>query len=186
MKIIIPDYPKRQVQKLSRLTRRWRKIHRYLGLILAVFLLISAVTGIFLGWKKEADILQPPTQKGTATGLGKWLPLENLTNRSTLALNEKLKATYNIYRIDVRPDKGIAKITYKPGYWEVQIDGASGEVLSIEKRYSDLLEKIHDGSIISDAFKLVSMNLLGVGIIFMIISGLWLWYSPKKIRKLKN
>ena len=64
----------------------------------------------------------------------------------------------------------------------MQVDGKSGEVLSIDKRYSDWIESLHDGSIISDGFKLVSMNFLGMGLLFLIFTGLWLWYGPRRIR----
>jgi uncharacterized iron-regulated membrane protein len=84
--------------------------------------------------------------------------------------------------MDIRPSKGIVKILFEDGNWEVQVDGKSGEVLSIDKRYSDWIESLHDGSIISDGFKLVSMNFLGMGLLFLIFTGLWLWYGPRRIR----
>ena len=43
--------------------RKLRKLHRFLGLSVALILLISALTGIVLALKKDIDILQPPTQK---------------------------------------------------------------------------------------------------------------------------
>ncbi len=177
---------KRKVKKLSHETRFWRKIHHYLGLILAVLLFISALTGIILAWKKDVDIIQPPTQKGAGKSLDEWMPLAQLESISNAHVATHLEEQITLDRIDVRPDKGIAKVLYQPGYWEVQIDGKSGEVLSLEKRYSDLVEQIHDGSIISDLFKLVSMNLLGFGLVVMIFTGVWLWYGPWKIRKIKR
>ena len=75
---------------------------------------------------------------------------------------------------------------FKGGNWEVQIDGTSGEVKSIAKRYSDWIESLHDGSIISDLFKLISMNLLGIGVLFLMGTGIWLWYGPKVVRELKR
>ena len=175
-----------QIKQISHKTRDWRKVHHYFGLAVALFLLISAVTGILLGLKKDVDIIQPPTQKGVAESLSEWKPMAELENISSVALSEFLGHLPELDRIDVRPDKGVAKFQYLPGHWEVQIDGKTGEVSMIEKRYSDLIEKIHDGSIISDLFKLVSMNLLGFGVIIMIATGLWLWYGPFKIRKLKR
>jgi len=35
-------------------------------------------------------------------------------------------------------------------------------------------------------FKLISMNLLGFGVLFMVGSGFWLWYGPKKYREAKR
>ncbi|MEZ4980895.1 MAG: PepSY domain-containing protein [Saprospiraceae bacterium] len=66
-----------------------------------------------------------------------------------------------------------------------QIDGQSGEIYSISRRYSDWIEQLHDGSIIAEWFKWLSMNYLGLGLIVMIITGTWLWWGPKRIRNLK-
>ena len=82
--------------------------------------------------------------------------------------------------------KGIAKVLFKEGNWEVQIDGTSGEVKSIAKRYSDWIESLHDGSIISDTFKLISMNVLGIGVLILMCSGIWLWYGPKIVREMRK
>jgi len=95
-------------------------------------------------------------------------------------------------RIDIRPDKGIAKVTFKTHFTEVQLDGFSGEVLSIGTRHSDWIEKVHDGSIVDfylggdEATKLVYSTLTALGLIFMSVSGFYLWYFPKVIRKLKK
>ncbi len=91
-----------------------------------------------------------------------------------------------IDRIDVRPGKGIAKVLFEKGWWEVQIDGVNGEILSVAKRHSDWIEKLHDGSIVSDFFKLLTMNALGIGLLILMITGLWLWYGPRIYRKLNR
>ncbi|MGK7389412.1 MAG: PepSY domain-containing protein [Candidatus Cyclobacteriaceae bacterium M2_1C_046] len=174
----------KKVKSLSRKTRKWRRVHYYLGLSIALFLFISASTGLLLGYKKELSILQPPTQKGVSTHLNNWLPLDEIAIQANNAVNSRNGLI--IDRMDIRPDKGVVKVTYKPGYWEVQVDGTTGEVLSVAKRHSDLIEQIHDGSIISDSFKLISMNILGLGILILIFSGIWLWYGPKIIRKFKH
>lgn len=176
----------KKVKKVSKNTRRWRRIHYYTGLTIAILLLISATTGILLGWKKDIDVLQPPTVKGNARHLSEWITLSELEHIADEAIKKTLRGRFELDRMDVRPSHGVVKITYTPGYWQVQVDGATGKVLSIEKRYSDLIEQIHDGSIINDGFKLVSMNFLGISVVIMIISGLWLWYAPRKIRRLKR
>lgn len=174
-----------EVKNLSRATRSWRRIHYYLGLSIAAFLVISAFTGLLLGWKKDVALLQPPTQKGEATHLEQWLPLHRLEAAATEAMQARHPGGFSISRIEIRPDKGIAKVLFVPGYWEVQVDGATAEVRSVEKRFSDLVEQIHDGSIISDGFKLVGMNVLGLGVMALAFSGLLLWWGPRKIRRLK-
>ena len=177
-----------QLKKYVKSLRDFRKFHRYTGLLLAVLLLISAVTGILLSLKKDVDLIQPPTIKGVNKDLSTWKSVSELSN---LATTEFYKAHPDqqgniIDRLDVRPSKGMVKVLFEEGNWEVQIDGTTGEVLSIAKRYSDWIESLHDGSIISDGFKLLSMNVLGIGVLILIASGVWLWYGPKKIRALKR
>lgn len=137
--------------------------------------------------KKDINSLQPPTQKGVGKDLAAWKSVDELAQLAAGALYDKYPEEKDnpISRMDVRPSKGIAKVLFKQRNWEVQIDGTTGEIKSIEKRRSDWIESLHDGSIISDNFKLISMILLGLGLIFMIMTGLWLYYGPKKYREAK-
>ncbi len=164
--------------------RRFRKLHRILGLVLATFLLISAVTGLLLAWKKDVAWIQPVTERGQTKSLDNWLPLPELETRAITALKNDMPnlATLELDRMDLRPGKGMAKMLFTEQNLEVQIDGVSGEILSIGKRRSDWIESLHDGSIISDLFKLISMNFLGVGLVILLSSGFWLWLGPRKIR----
>ena len=168
--------------------RRFRVWHRYLGLALAAFLLVSAVTGLLLGWKKDADWIQPPTQRGSAAALADWLPLQQVATAATAGLYAAQPAqTGNpVDRLDVRPDKGTVKVLFAHDNWEVQVDGGTGAVLSVAKRHSDWIESLHDGSIVGDLFKLISMNLLGIGLTLMTVTGIWLWYGPQVVRRLKK
>ena len=168
--------------------RRFRVWHRYLGVALAVFLLVSAVTGLLLGWKKDADWIQPPTQRGSAETLAEWLPLGTLADAASEGLYAARpdQRANPVDRLDVRPGKGIVKVLFEEGNWEVQVDGATGQVRSVAKRHSDWIESLHDGSIISSGFKLISMNVLGLGLVLMMLTGLWLWYGPRVVRRLKR
>ena len=95
-------------------------------------------------------------------------------------------------RIDIRPDKGTAKVTFKKHFTEVQVDGYSGEVLSIATRHSDWIEKVHDGSIVDfyttgdEGAKLTYSTLVSIGLILLAFSGFYLWYYPKLLRKMKE
>lgn len=159
-----------------------------MGISLAFLLLISAVTGILLALKKDVALLQPPTQKGSAKTLSSWRSLDELADIAQQALltQHPDQQDNTIDRLDVRPSKGIVKVLFDKGHWEVQVDGSNGQVLSIAKRHSDWIEALHDGSIVSDLFKLLSMNFLGLGLLALIVTGLWLWYGPKRLRQLKR
>lgn len=175
-------------EKYVKYLRRYRVFHRYIGITLAVFLLISAITGLLLGWKKNVDLMQPPTQKGISKDIATWKSMHEIATLAENAFYEEYPAQVEnkINKMDARPSKGIIKVLFKKGYWEVQIDATSGEIKSISKRHSDWIESIHDGSIISDTFKLISMNLLGIGLTILSLTGFWLWYGPKLIRAIKR
>lgn len=165
--------------------RGYRKVHKYAGLALALLLTISSITGILLAWKKQIDLLQPPTQKGVNLDPDQYAPVDEMMLRAVEAVDSLGLDFDNLDRLEYRATKGIAKAIFDTGNWEVQLDATNLEVLSVAKRHSDWIEHLHDGSIISEMFKVTSMNLLGWGILLLIASGLWLWYGPKKIRKAK-
>lgn len=177
-----------QIEKYVKSLRSFRVWHRILGLTLLVLVLISSITGVLLAWKKNVETLQPSTQKGISKELSTWKSVDELAQIAQTELTKKYPEEVNnvISRIDVRPSKGIAKVLFKENSWEVQIDGTNGTIKSIGKRHADWIESLHDGSIINDLFKLISMNVLGFGLIIMLITGYWLWYAPKKIRAIKK
>ena len=176
----------KDTSKIARSVRGYRKWHKYLGLSIALLVLVSAITGILLAWKKDVEVLQPPTQKGQTLEIASWKPVAELADVAVSAVDSLGLTASNLDRIEYRPTKGIAKVIFDTGSWEVQVDATNLEVLSVAKRHSDWIEHLHDGSIISDAFKLISMNFLGIGLLILIVTGVWLWLGPRKIRKLKS
>ena len=165
--------------------RNIRKLHRVLGVSIALLVIISAVSGIFLAFKKQVNWIQPSTQRGISSNTQQFISIDEIYNIGIENLYEDLKPA-NIERLDIRPEKGIAKILFEDKNWEMQVDLTSGEVLSQQARYSDFIEKLHDGSIISEWFKIGSMTILSLGLLILTISGLSLWYGPKVIRNKKQ
>lgn len=177
-----------KLQDLVYSLRRFRKYHRVVGLTVAGLVVISALTGILLAFKKDVAAIQPPTIKGTTKSLSDFRPLLELSETARLALvaAHPDQQSNSVDRMDVRPSKGMIKVLFEEGNWEVQIDGVTGEILSIAKRHSDWIESLHDGSIVADWFKLVSMNVLGWGLLILTISGFWLWFGPRRVRRMKK
>lgn len=172
-------------RKLVDSLRKFRTWHRFIGTCLGLFMLITASTGVMLGWKKNVDLLQPPEQKGTTTLLDQWVSIEAIVQSASHAVDSVLGYSIEVDKLDVRPSKGIVKVLFKEGYWEVQVDGATGKSLSVMQRHSDWIEHLHDGSIIGDLFKITYTNVLGWGLLVLALSGFWLWYGPKVVRKIK-
>lgn len=177
----------------AKLIRIFRKVHRTTGALLFVFFFLIAVTGFLLGIKKHSGgIILPDTKIGSTTQITTFLPLDSLQKNASRFLADYLNQTkkIEIERIDVRPKKGIVKFTFVSNFYEVQLDGASGHLMQIDLRRSDVIEKIHDGSIVdyylgfeSGVFKLIYTIIMSLALMVFTITGFWLWYGPKQMRK---
>lgn len=182
----------KHVSSISSSTRLYRKLHKWIAIPLFVFMMIIGITGLLLGWKKQINLL-PKTEKGESTQSAKWIKIDSIrTIAKNYAVNT-LKADDEIDRINIRPQKGVAKIVFVSHFSELQIDCNTGKIMSVNTRKSDFIEKIHDGSIIdfliktpNDSFKLGYTTLLALGLILLSFSGFWLWYNPIRIRKQKQ
>jgi len=91
-----------------------------------------------------------------------------------------------IDRVEVRIDKGIAKVLFKRHFTELQVAGSTGEILSVRQRGDHFIERIHDGSIVefyaqqTDTVKMIYSTLVGLGLLALSLSGYFLWAAPKK------
>jgi hypothetical protein len=178
--------------QIAHFTRLYRKIHRWVAVPLLVFMLLMGCTGLLLGWKKQTGLL-PKTQQGANPDASKWLPLEALQAIAATYAVEVVHESPEIDRIDIRPAKAIAKIVFAHHFTELQIDCTTGKVLAVARRDSDIIEKIHDGSILdfvgqtgNDAAKLTYTTVVACGLILLSLSGFWLWYNPIRIKRIKN
>lgn len=187
------DNKKRKQQ--ARLIRNFRKIHRWTGISLFAFFFIVSVSALLLGWKKNSGgIILPETMKGTSTNLEQWLPLDSLYSIADRTIRDTLKTdeAQEVDRIDIRKEDGIVKFDFKTNYLGLQLDGATGEVLQFGTRRSDLIEDIHDGSVLDDLFgtnggwKLFYTTIMSVALFIFTATGFWLWYGPKRMKKGKK
>ena len=176
----------------AKVLRIFRKVHRTTGALLFIFFFFISVTGLILGWKKNSNgYILPKTQQGTTADLKKWLPIDSLHTIACNTLHSQVSPdlSLEIDRIDIRKEKGSVKFLFVDSFNEVQLDGANGRVLSIGKRRSDFMENVHDGSILDDYLgtggyiKLVYTTVMGISLLIFTITGFWLWYGPKRMRK---
>jgi hypothetical protein len=180
----------------ANLIRILRKIHRTTAIFLFAFFLIVSVTGLMLGWKKNSGgLILPPSAKGISSDLKTWLPIDSLRGIAVKALHDSVSPGLSdeLERIDARPQKGMVKFVFADDYWEIQLDGTTGKVLLIDRRRSDIIENIHDGTILdvlfntkNEQFKLSYTTIMGLSLLMLTLSGFWLWYGPKRLRKQKR
>lgn len=181
-------------QQQAKVIRIFRKIHRTTGALLFFFFLFISITGLLLGWKKNSNgLILAKTEKGTSTELMDWLPLETLKQNAQKIFRDSISTELSpeIDRIDVRPDKGILKFKFVDNFYGIQLDGATGNLLKIERRRSDFIEQVHDGSILdrylgtSDGqIKLFYTTVMGLALLVFTITGFWLWYGPKRMKRI--
>jgi uncharacterized iron-regulated membrane protein len=151
---------------------------------------LVGVTGLLLTWKDELR-LKPSSAKVAAENRP-LIPLQIIEDNA-VAYIETLQLSSEINRIDYRPNKGIAKIRFEQHFTELQIDCYTGAILSEKTRTADIIEMIHDGSIIdylfsssSSTVKLVYSTFTSLGLLFLSLSGFVLWLRPRQMKKLKN
>jgi uncharacterized iron-regulated membrane protein len=180
----------------ARLLRLARRVHRTTGILLFAFFLFIACTGLLLGWKKHsAGYLLPDSRDGVSSDVSDWLPMTALHANALAFARDSISADISpeLDRIDIRPDKGMVKFVFVEDYWGLQLDCTTGELLLIEKRRSDFIEDLHDGSIVDailgtsdEQIKLMYTSLMGSALLIFSITGFWLWIGPRRLRKARS
>jgi len=178
-------------RRRARVLRIARSVHRTTGALLFVFFFVVACTGLLLGWKKDTGgLILAQTYQGSSADLKDWLPVHVLHQKAVAVMRESVSPDLSLEldRIDIRPDKGVAKFVFVEHYWGVQLDGATGEVLHVERRRADFVENVHDGSVLDylagtgGQIKLAYTSLMGAALLTFTLTGFWLWYGPKRFR----
>jgi len=134
--------------------------------------------------KKEIDWIQPPTERGVVVNQMPDICYARLLEASQSRPQAGITQWADIKKIDLRPDKGLAKVISQSG-WEVQIDTSNGAVLSVNFRRSDVIESIHDGSYFAGWTKLFLFLPIGLLLILMWGTGFYLFVITE-IQKLKK
>ena len=160
-----------------------RIVHRWGSIVIALPTLVVLVTGVVLQLKKESQWIQPKTQVGSdqppQISFAKVLAIAKTVPEA------QVQTWDDIDRLDVRPGKGMLKVRCK-NRWEVQLDTATGEVLQVAYRRSDLVESIHDGSFFSDVVKLGFFLPTAIVLVVLWGTGLYLFFLPYLAKRKKR
>jgi len=153
-----------------------RKIHFWASFVAGLPLLVIIVSGIMLQAKKQWTWVQPAEQRGTGTV--PVIDFERIMTALQGVPSLGVSGWDDVDRLDVRPGKGIAKVTLY-SRWEAQIDLNSGDVLQTAYRRSDLIESIHDGSFFAGDWTKLGLFLpAGIILLLLWLSGIWmLWVN---------
>jgi hypothetical protein len=158
-----------------------RRTHYWASALFALPLIVIIGSGLLLQVKKQWSWVQPPEQRQATTDHP--VSLDSLLRSATGAAGVTIRGWNSIDRVDVRPAKGIAKLTTADG-WEVQLELATGRVLQTAYRRSDLIESLHDGSYFAGDWTKLGLFLpTGVVLAAMWGTGLWMFWLPFSVRR---
>jgi len=160
-----------------RVYRYFRKTHKWVGILLSVVFLNSAITGILLLEKKEFAWIQPPTLTGAEGKVEDFISTRKLVEIVLSCGGTNFRSLEDIDRIDFRPGNRVFKVQSRHNYAEIQVDAVTGEILSTAWRPSDMLEDMHDGSYYADWLHATLMPVAGGGLVLLTVSGLYLWLA---------
>lgn len=170
------------------LLKKFRKWHRKVAAVLFLFFFLISGTGLLLGWKNlfNKEIYHNSKKATVEKNMSKWLSLDSLQSLASSALVSKNKASYDlkIDRIDIKPGKAYCSFQFNNDYL-VSLDPSTGQVLQMDiKRFSWII-KLHEGSILDDLLgttflKRTYVSIMGIALIFLTISGTYLWYFSSK------
>lgn len=153
------------------------KTHKWVGVLLSLVFLNLAVSGILLLQKKNFAWIQPPTTMGAEGSAGDFIDTQKLFEIVFSQGDANFRDMEDVDRVDFRPGMRVFKVRSKHNYAEIQVDAVTGGILSVAARPSDLLEALHDGSYYAGWLHATLMPVAGGGLIFLSISGLYLWVA---------
>ena len=159
--------------------RSSRQLHRWVGIVSALFLAQIAVTGFLLANKGRFEWLRPPEVEAQQVAGAHEIVSVHAATRAAFALGHpNLRTMKDVDRVDYRPKSNIFKIVSKEGYREVQVDGGTGEVLSHAPRNDQLMEDIHDLSFYADWTHALFLPLVALALFGLAFSGIGLFLTP--------
>jgi uncharacterized iron-regulated membrane protein len=163
--------------------RIWnRRLHRWVAVVVALPFLVVATTGVLLQLKKQVAWVQPPEQRGSDPSARMAITFDDILAAARSVPAAGITSWEDVDRLDVRPGKGLIKVQ-GTRRWEVQVDAATGAVLQVAYRRSDLLESIHDGSFFHPLAKLGLFLPAGILVLTLWVTGIYLFLLPHRVRR---
>ncbi|MDP4149641.1 MAG: PepSY-associated TM helix domain-containing protein [Bacteroidota bacterium] len=177
-------------QSLLASSRIW---HRRIASLLFIFFCLIGLTGLMLGWKAMfTNVIFDKRNVRAETALKKWLPLDSLEKLAVSSLNERTKGHFlHAENVLLKPSKGYINFSFED-YYNIQVDGGTGTAIHIEQKNGGWIQDIHDGAILDGLFasksgvsKKAYTSIMALSLLFLAISGFYLWYKPRRIKQSK-
>jgi uncharacterized iron-regulated membrane protein len=156
-----------------------RVFHRWVGVTAALFLLVLSATGLLLALKGRLAWMRPPVVEAQRVeSLADVIGVDAVFASVLAQNNPHLRTVRDIDRIDYRPRHNVFKVLSREGYVEMQVDGATGEVLSTSFRNDQFTEDIHDLSFFGDLVHSLLLPAVAIGLFVLAATGIGLFFTP--------
>ncbi|MDG0816414.1 PepSY-associated TM helix domain-containing protein [Bdellovibrio svalbardensis] len=166
--------------------RSFRKWHRWISVAIALPFVITLTTGILLATRGFNSWVQPEYAP-IKTGLS--VSFEQILTAAQSIPEAKIKSWKDVSQIDIRPATGNIRLRAKNTQWEIQIDGATGQVTGTGIRRASFLTSLHEGAYFGPFVRYGVFLPSALGVFFLLASGIAIFTQPyfnKRKKKLSQ
>jgi uncharacterized iron-regulated membrane protein len=173
------------------LARFSRWAHKWVGTLLALIMVALSITGGFVAFKNELEYLQPAARSGAEGDLAQVIPPAKVAEIILALKLPEAPTLKQINRIELRPSRRMYKVRLEQtSTWrsprEIQVDAITGAVLNDGVRGDQLWMDLHSFAVFGEAAKLVAMTVSALALIWLCLSGYYLFFYPLWFRARKR
>lgn len=150
-----------------------------------------SVTGVFIAFKNELEYLQPAGRSGAKGDLAEVIPPARVAEIILARRLPEAPTVNEINRIELRPSKRMYKVRLEQTTaWrsprELQVDAVTGALLNDGVRGDQLWMDLHSFAVFGEATKLLAMTVSGIALLWLSLSGYYLFCYPLWFRARKR
>lgn len=173
-----------ELSKSVKLYQLSRKVHKWTGLVLSIFFMFIAVTGLVLVYMIPLGVADE-LRTGKEASPDQAISMEKVVS---IAVSQDLPgadSVEDIFRIEYRPSANVYQVRFNNGQG-VQMDVSTGKVLSTNPDYSTFLITLHDGTFFGDWYRYSILTMTGLSLILLSFSGYYMFGYPLYKRLMAN
>jgi uncharacterized iron-regulated membrane protein len=149
-----------------------RKWHRYISIIFLLPLLLTTITGLLLIQRSNLNFMMP-AKKSISGPIGELQSINDV-----IAKLESMKIDTNQISSIIYKPKLKQFIVRSKDYREWHFRADTLQLLNSGSRFTTLLIQLHEGSYFGKYAKEILFFLSGIALLFLCISGFYLWITP--------
>ena len=148
--------------------RSFRLWHRWISIVTLPAFSVMLLTGVLLATRGFNPWLQPTyadSKFALETSFAKILETAQSVPEA------QIKSWQDVSQIDIRPKTGLIRVRSKHGMYELQINGASGELVATSVRRVSWITAIHEGAYFGPWVRYGLFFTSALGVTFLLLSG---------------